>query len=246
MNGPPLTPLEPWIARRLGLAAGVRPTADVLAAFHLDGVRRTLALVRGRSPFYRRFFADHAPSAIGDLEDFGHLPLTTADDLRQDPRAFLCLSLAAVARVVTLQTSGTTRAPKRIFFSEGDLDATLDFFHHGMTTLARPGDRVLILLPGGRPDSVGDLLRRALARMDVQGVVAEPGADADTLLHDMARFPVDAIVGMPLQVLALARQGDSRIAAAPRSVLLTGDTGPGPWPPGCAAPGNAGCTSTTA
>lgn len=226
MTGLPLTPLEPWISRRLDLPAGLRPTAEVLAAFHLDAVRRTLALVRGRSPFYRRLFADHDPAAIGDFEDFGHLPLTSADDLRQDPMAFLCLSQAAVARVVTLQTSGTTRTPKRIFFSESDLETTLDFFHHGMTTLARPGDRVLILLPGGRPDSVGDLLRRALARMDVQGVVAEPNADADSLLHDMTRFPVDAIVGMPLQVLTLARHGDSRIAAAPRSVLLTGDTVP--------------------
>ena len=29
------------------------------------------------------------------------------------------------------------------------LEHTLDFFHHGMSTLVHPGDRVMILLPGG-------------------------------------------------------------------------------------------------
>jgi phenylacetate-coenzyme A ligase PaaK-like adenylate-forming protein len=152
--------------------------------------------------------------------------LTTADDLREDPLAFLCPSQAAVARVVTLQTSGTTRAPKRIFFSGSDLETNLDFFHHGMTTLAKPGDRVLILLPGERPDNVGDLLRRALARMDAQGIVADPGTDAGTLPGDMVRSPVDAVVGMPLQVLALARLAGAMGTQSPRSVLLTGDTVP--------------------
>ena len=48
---------------------------------------------------------------------------------------------------------------------------TIDFFHHGMLTLVTPQDRVLIMLPGELPGSVGDLLRIGLERADVVGIV---------------------------------------------------------------------------
>jgi phenylacetate-CoA ligase len=54
------------------------------------------------------------------------------------------------------------------------LSLTIDFFQHGMATLAAPGQRVLILLPGAAPGSVGDLLCSALWRMNVQGVLMAP------------------------------------------------------------------------
>ncbi len=44
------------------------------------------------------------------------------------------------------------------------------FFYHGMTNLAVEGDRVMILLPGELPGSVGDLLQQALARFGAAGV----------------------------------------------------------------------------
>ncbi len=221
-----VTPLEAWIAGRLRLPAGTRPTAEVLEAFHLAALRQTVARVRAASPFYRRLLANSGPEALDDLEAFGRIPLTTADDLRQDPFAFLCLSQSAVARTVTLQTSGTTRAPKRIFFSDTDLEQTIDFFRCGMTTLVSPGDRVLILLPARRPDSVGDLLRRALSHMNIEVWLPDPDANADGIVRRIAEKPVDAIVGMPLQVLALARRAGVPPVAGPHSVLLTGDYTP--------------------
>ncbi len=215
----PVTPLEAWVARRLHLPAGLRPGPDVLATFRLAALRRTVAHARDRSPFYRNLLPAHS-AAIEDMAAFERLPFTTTGDLRQDPMAFLCLSQASVARVVTLRTSGTTREPKRIFFSRNDLERTIDFFHHGMTGLVRPGERVLILLPAKRPDSVGDLLRRALARMDVQALVP---ADPQSMARETARHPFDAVVGMPLQVLAMARRPDLWTGPEPRNVLLTGD-----------------------
>ena len=106
-----------------------------------------------------------ARKPLATLADLAELPFTTAADIRSDPLALLCVSQGRIARAVTLQTSGTTGPTKRIFFSPEDLALTLDFFHHGMATLVSPGQRVLILLPGKLPDSVGDLLRRALGRM---------------------------------------------------------------------------------
>jgi len=37
---------------------------------------------------------------------------------------------------------------KRIFFNDADLESTVDFFHHGISTLVAPGQRAMILLPG--------------------------------------------------------------------------------------------------
>ena len=77
---------------------------------------------------------------------------------------------------MTLQTSGTTGPPKRIQFTAADQALTVDFFRYGMSVLVEPGDRVLALLPGERPDSVGDLLRRGLAAHGRRGRGARAGA----------------------------------------------------------------------
>ena len=136
-----LTPLEPWIARKAGLE---RLTRAELEAYQLARLQETLRLVRERSPFYRQHLAG-CPTTLGSLADLSALPFTTADDIRQNPLRFLCVSQSEVERVVTLPTSGTTGTPKRIFFSRADQELTLDFFHIGMSTFTRPGDRVLIL-----------------------------------------------------------------------------------------------------
>ncbi|MDP0953493.1 hypothetical protein Q6283_29890, partial [Klebsiella pneumoniae] len=77
--------------------------------------------------------------------------------------------------------------------------------HHGMSTLVFPGQRVLILLPGEKRDSVGDLLKRGLARMNVEGIIHGPVRDVDKALSDIVRFDIDCLVGIPTQVLWMAR-----------------------------------------
>ena len=105
-----------------------------------------------------------------------------------------------MARIVTLRTSGSTREAKRLFFTEEDLELTVDFFHHGMSTLVKPGQRVMVFLPGERADSVGDLLVRGLARMDVRAFAYGPISDP---VHAAQAFWLSApIVGIPTQILA--------------------------------------------
>eukprot|EP01022_Parablepharisma_sp_SALTPOND_P002443 TRINITY_DN11000_c0_g1_i1.p1 TRINITY_DN11000_c0_g1~~TRINITY_DN11000_c0_g1_i1.p1 ORF type:complete len:358 (-),score=147.83 TRINITY_DN11000_c0_g1_i1:616-1689(-) len=136
----------------------------------------------------------------------------------------LCVSQDQVARVVTLTTSGTTAAPKRVFFSDADMELTLDFFHRGMATLVGPGDTVLILLPGSTPDSVGDLLARALERLGARGVKHGPVSEAQAALDRALAERVLCMVGIPVQVLALAEHpGSQRLRGAIKNVLLTTD-----------------------
>jgi phenylacetate-coenzyme A ligase PaaK-like adenylate-forming protein len=91
-----------------------------------------------------------------------------------------------------------------------------------MSTLTEPGERVLILLPGETPGSVGDLLRLGLARLGMEpipyGVVRDPLHALETAHARQA----DCLVGSPTQVLGLARRWQPGMYR-PRSVLLSTD-----------------------
>ena len=177
---PHRTPLEPWVFER----AGARDVEE-LRAHQLRALCATVARVRARSPFYSELLRDVQPGDLESLDDLARLPLTTADDVRAHGMRLLCVHPGEVDRIVTLPTSGTTGEPKRIHFTVADQELTLDFFHRGMSVLVRPGQRVLILLPGERPGSVGDLLRRGLAQMEVEGVVHGPIVDPVLALREL-------------------------------------------------------------
>ncbi len=218
------TPLHTWLGRRMGLAPGREPDPKSLARYQLRALGRVVDHVRQNSPFYRDRLAGLPSGFPARLEDLAELPFTTGADLRRDSLALLCLSQDRVVRVVTLPTSGTTARPKRLFFSDQDLELTLDFFHHGMSTLVAPGQCVLILLPGTTPDSVGDLLARGLARLGARGVAHGPVADPGQALREAEACRADCVAGIPVQVLALAEHpGAEKLQGQIRSVLLTTD-----------------------
>jgi phenylacetate-CoA ligase len=130
-----------------------------------------------------------------------------------------------VAKIVTLRTSGSTGAAKRLFFTEEDLELTIDFFHHGMSTLVRPGQRVAVLLPGEKPDSVGDLLVRGLRRLGAHALIYGPVMDPARTARAVAAYGAHCLVGIPTQVLAVARTraGDSIGKGSIESILLSTD-----------------------
>ena len=199
-------------------------TRSRLEAYQLQKIRETFLYVRENSPFYRDMLSDAETDSVQRIEDMARLPFTTSDDLKRHPLRFLCVSQSSIERCVTLQSSGTTGPAKRLFFTREDLEHTLDFFHHGMSTLVHPGDRVMILLPGGgRPDSVSDLLSRAMARMAVQSLA--PGPDPETTTDTIVQQNITCLVGAPVPVLALARSGrqEKFLKNRIKSVLLTAD-----------------------
>ncbi|MBZ0304531.1 MAG: AMP-binding protein, partial [Anaerolineae bacterium] len=204
----PCTPLDPWIACKIGCP--MQPvTRAMLETYQLERLQTTLSLVRGKSRFYR----DLPP-------DFNQIPFTTAGALRNNPLQFLCSSQDAIQRVVTLNSSGTTGRPKRLYFTAEDQELTIDFFKVGMSTFTTPGDRVLILLPGETPGSVGDLLAAALQRLGAVAIKHGPVHDPDATLNIIQSRQINVIVGVPTHVLALARQ---HVRLRLKSVLLTTD-----------------------
>ncbi len=225
MRAIPITPLEYHIARKIGLGSGQALSRKALAEWQLNKINETIAYARTHSLFYRNLFSEISDKPLTSLSDLAQFPFTTADDIRTDPMRFLCVSQDQVARVVTLRTSGTTLAPKRVFFSESDMELTTDFFQHGISAMVKPKQKVLILMPGTTPGSVGDLLVKALARMDVEGIVHGPVTDPESALAEVIENHIDCLVGIPVQILSMARHEKSSAVRKGqiKSVLLSSD-----------------------
>ncbi len=212
------TPLEDWILRKTG-------TADrrALENYQLEKIRETVEYVKENSRFYRVYFKSIRPDAIRSFEDFQNLPFTAPGNIRQDSEGFLCVPQKEIKRIVTLRSSGTSGQEKRIFFTEEDLELTVDFFQHGMSCLTDRTDRVLVLLPGNSCGSIGDLLEKALSRSEtacfVAGIMGEPGEAARLI----AEYNITCIVGIPMQVLYLSRAERAVFKSRIKKVLLSTD-----------------------
>lgn len=202
--------LDGWIARRCGLAL---MDPDSLIRWQLRRLNAVLRQTHRQSAFYRERLAalwERRGESIRSgtwpktRDDVAEIPFTVPSDVEREGKRFLCVALDDVARMVTLSTSGTTGPPKRVAFAAEDLECTLDFFAHGISVLVRPGDTVLILLPGAeRPDGVTDLLIRALPRLGARGVAGDPAADPASFRAAMERHAPQCLVAAPAQLQRL-------------------------------------------
>ncbi|MBI5590837.1 MAG: phenylacetate--CoA ligase family protein [Deltaproteobacteria bacterium] len=222
-----ITPLEAWIRERVRLDSELTGSAflEALKVYQLQRVNETIDYARRNTAFYRHHLASLQDLPLSDLSGLARIPFTTSSDFADNPLRFLAVRQDDIAKIVTLRTSGSTGEAKRLFFSEADLELTVDFFHHGMSTLVQPGQRAVVLLPGEKPDSVGDLLLRGLQRMDVQTLVYGPVTDPLHAAEAIASFGAHCLVGIPTQVLAVAhsRAGVAIGKGSIESVLLSTD-----------------------
>jgi phenylacetate-CoA ligase len=220
-----ISPIHYWIAAKLGQPPGAELDLGALRALQLERLNGTLTHALANSPFYRQRLHPWQNRPLASLQQLAELPFTTAEDLREQGLQMLGVSQSAIERVVTLESSGTTGAAKRLYFTGEELARTQAFFRLGMAPFLDPGERILILLPGELPASAGNLLAHALQPLGVEclieGVVTDPGRCASLL----AEQDIACVVGIPVQVLSVLRHPHaSRIAHDRiRSVFLTSD-----------------------
>lgn len=218
------TPIEAWLARKLGCNAH-NLSREALWRYQKKRIVETLEWALDKSLFYQRHFKGLRVRASDWPEAWTELPFTSALDLQRHGSEFLCVSQSEISRIVTMDTSGTTGQPKRLYFTGEDQAAIIDFFAAGLSTFAGRGDRVLILLPGERPGSVGDLIAKALERIEVEPIAHGWVRDPVATLRTMQSHAVTSLVGVPVQILALARweTGES-FPLNLNSVLLSTDS----------------------
>lgn len=212
--------LDIWTAGKLGV--DIRDLdRKAIEDYQLRKIRETINWAAANSPFYAALYKDRQ---INTWEDFRSLPFTTPQDTIEQGSEMVCVPQSSISRIVTMETSGTTGKPKRIYFTEQDQELTTDFFHNGMQLLVSAADNVMILMPCKRPGSIGDLLKKGLQRLGA-GVVPyglPGGSDDEEILALMEKERVTCAVALPTQLAALAgKAGPFQIPM--KTVLLSAE-----------------------
>lgn len=220
------TMYEKWMEDKILKETGKELlSSDVLKMYQLSEIKKTINIAK-KSKFYNNILKNINSNLINNFEDLKKIPFTTSEDLSNNSKSFLCTSIDKISRIVTINTSGTTGESKRIFFTENDLKATIEFFRYGMLNLVEPGQRVIILMPGTSRSSIGLLLKKGLEEAGCEGIIYGPVFDVWDALETLKLKQIDCIVGLPTQVFYLAKlkNTDDRYANLKlKSVLLSAD-----------------------
>lgn len=215
-----LTPMEKWILDKTDIK---KRDIKEIEQYQLSKIKEVVAYVKKYSSFYKELLGDTLQSNINSFEDFEKIPFTLPHHIRNNPLSFLCVSQKDIARVVTLRSSGTSGEEKRIFFTEKDLELTIDFFNHGMRCLVDKSDKVLVLLPGESYGSIGDLLKKALKRVDIECYVQGVSTNTKETANLIQDKGISCIVGIPIQLLHLSRAESTIFKNNIKKILLSTD-----------------------
>lgn len=213
------TALEHWICETEGLAALTRAELEALQLRRLNAL---LARERARGGFYAGL-----PDRLDRLSDLGALPFTTAEDLTARGGAMLLTSQGAAARVITQETSGTTGAAKRMFYTEGDCGNTVGFFAAGLSELVLPGDAVLVAMPFSGPMGLGELICAAVKKLGARPIPTGTDKTYAALFAILQSGKPQVYVGMSVPLLGLLRfcgRGSLRRALVSGDACPTGVT----------------------
>ena len=209
-----ITPLDNWVKGKTG---------DDIATYQLEKLNETLRTVQKGTHYQRTL-----PQRVESLSELKSLPIIDAETLtRSGGTGLICVPQDEITRIVTLTTSGSTGAPKRIYFTKEDQELTVDYFANGLLTVVPPGGTMAVLLPYERPGSVGDLIACALQRIPVTPVRHGPVSDLASCANTLRDSGAGALVGTAVHVLAVARYCEAAgIMMNISGVLLSTDNVP--------------------
>lgn|GEM_PF-721285 len=211
-----------------------------LRQLQLERLNATLQHAFNNSRFYRQHLpVDHLDS----LEALAKLPLTDPAVLGECFAGLLCVSPAAVGRIVSLPTSGTTGKAKRVAFSPADHQQIVDYLAAGMRMLTGQqsmlsrqcgvpsdptGETIAVLYPCQTPASLGALICEAVTRIGAQALAQGIPESFPALAAAFQRHRVSAAVGFPQHLLAFARWCEHHgIELDLRRLLLSADNAAG-------------------
>ena len=200
---------------------------ESIEALQLKKLNALLKREKQRAGFYRDL-----PERLGSLEELQTLPFMTENDLAHSAAGLLLCSQSEVSRVLSDATSGTTGEAKRVFYTEGDCERTVQLFMAGLGELIFPGSVTMICFPFSGPFGLGELIAEAVTRLGGRPLKLGIGLTYGEYKAVMEKENPDTFVGMPVQLLSLLRvcgRGSLRRA------LVSGDACPPAVIAGCEA-----------
>ena len=214
--------IDALIAGQEGLE---RVDRETLEAIQLKKLNRLLAREKERGGYYRDL-----PERLFSLADLPSLPFTTDEQLAANAPGLLLRSQSEISRVLSDATSGTTGAAKRVFYTEGDCERTVELFMAGLSELIFPGSVTMILFPFTGPFGLGELIAEAVSRLGARPLKLGASGSYGEWSEILEKERPDSFVGMPVQLLRLLRvcgRGSLRRA------LVSGDLCPAAVIEGC-------------
>lgn len=196
----------------------------VMLSWQLSQIRAAMRRAAEKNTAYAKRFAAVDISAIDSYEALRLIPFTYPEEIAAEPEVFNCEAGRNIARITSLRTSGSLGAPKRIYFTERDLQRTVRLFEMGMAPIIGTyGKRCLVMMSDASPGSIASLLKEGVERSGVPTVIYGNIRDIDNAAGAVCRG--DTIVGIPAQIIHLCRKYPW---LRPESVLLSADYVPAP------------------
>ena len=214
--------IDALIAGQEGLE---RVDRETIEAIQLKKLNRLLTREKERGGYYRDL-----PERLFSLADLPSLPFTTDEQLAANAPGLLLRSQSEISRVLSDATSGTTGAAKRVFYTEGDCERTVELFMAGLGELIFPGSVTMILFPFTGPFGLGELIAEAVSRLGARPLKLGASGSYGEWSEILEKERPDSFVGMPVQLLRLLRvcgRGSLRRA------LVSGDLCPAAVIEGC-------------
>lgn len=189
-------------------------TRETVKAYQLFRLKKTLTYSYENCTFYRRVFdlKNFNPHEVKSLDDLPLIPLTQQTDIRDVPYRFLCVSQADIAKVFTLATSGSTGAPKKVFFSEKDIGTITDTMAAIMKTaitcsgITRTGSVVYILMPDGTSMSQAQLIGKGVEKMGDIPVIGDIKADIESQIRSIENARPVMVMGSAFRIHRLTQE----------------------------------------
>ena len=208
--------MEDWICRKENLAELTREKLEQIQLKNLNGMLKKL---KARGGIYKDL-----PENLNSLEELKSLPFTEPEMLKNHPESFLVCSQSQVSRVITQHSSGTTGGAKRVFYSDEDLENTVDFFASGISEMLNRGEKCLIAFPFSGPSGLGNLIAKAVEQLGAIPIKKGFGLDYGEFLKVLESEKPETYIGFPVPLLSLLRlyEGEFPIKRA----LISGDACP--------------------
>ncbi|MBQ5522472.1 MAG: AMP-binding protein [Oscillospiraceae bacterium] len=193
-------------------------TRKEIETVQLFKLNRLLLREKKRAGFYRNL-----PEHLNQLSELASLPFTTEADLSRNAPSLLLTSQRDISRILSDATSGTTGLPKRVFYTDGDLENTVQLYMAGLGELIFPGNTVLICFPFSGPNGLGELIAEAVTRLGAKSLKLGTSCTYGELNSVLGAEQPEVYVGMPVPFLGLLRTCGRKSL---RRALVSGDACP--------------------
>lgn len=192
--------------------SGGELTREELERFQAYRLNRLVSYAKENSEMYAQTLAD--AGEIKTIEDIRRLPFTTAADLRHRPYKMMCITMGGVVRTFSHFTTGTTGMPKRIMFSESDVEkinrnmrGIIGMMLHEAVMDPRE-TRLGVYLPDfGRPFSMAEMISQAGQAL---GCTTYKGSCADIAegqIEELLWERPDVIMGSAFRIWRIVQSG---------------------------------------